>query len=181
MTISTAHALISHALRTSRPRAIETWFRLTPRLFVKAAETLLLATAFVAFAAALYPDARSGLRSILLKDYRHVLSTVTADLAGDGSPHIIAKVKTRGGLSLEIYETLPSGTTKLIETIAMDDKKDGYFDFNGQAANLAVDDVDHDGRLEILAPSFDHNLVGHLNIYTYDKSARSFQKLVAGL
>jgi hypothetical protein len=126
--------------------------------------------------AALHPTVRSSMRSSIVKDFRVVVSTAHGDLLGNGSEMTIAKVRTRDSLFLEIYEPKDDGSQRLVERIEMPDHKDGYFNFNGQAMNLAIDDIDGDGRLDILAPSFDQNLVGHLNIYRFDQSSGVFQR-----
>ena len=128
--------------------------------------------------ASLHPDVRSQIRTSVLKDFRVVVSTAKGDLLGVGTHLTVAKVKTRDSLLLEVYESVADGTQRLMERIELPDKKDGFFNFNGQATNLAIDDVDGDGRLEIIAPSFDQNLVGHLNIYHYDQGARGFQRVL---
>lgn len=126
--------------------------------------------------AALHPDLRASFRSSMLADFRTVVSTAHGDLLGDGHALTVAKVRTRDAMFIEIYQPLDDGGQKLVERIELPDKKDGYFNFNGQATNLALDDVDGDGHLEILVPSFDQNLVGHLNIYRYDQAAGAFQR-----
>jgi len=126
--------------------------------------------------AALHPDVHSAVRNSLVKDYRMVVSTAHGDLMGDGTILTVAKVRTRDSLFLEIYQTKADGAERLLEKIELSDKRDGFFNFNGQATNLAIDDIDGDGKLEILVPSFDQNMVGHLNIYHYDSSIGTFAR-----
>lgn len=144
----------------------------------KIGQAFLVVGFFAALATALVPDLRSEVRNTLVKDYRAVVSTASADLIGNGTAFTIAKVRTRDSLSLEIYRTLTDGTMALVEKIEMPDKKDGFFKFNGEATNLAIDDIDGDGRPEILAPSFDSNLVGRLNVYHYDMDSKSFNRAI---
>lgn len=146
------------------------------KLILNLARTALIATCALMLVLALHPDVRSEVRDSLIKDYRTVVSTVQADLTGQGMTFTVAKIKTRDALFLEIYEKLGDGTSRLVEKIEMPDKKDGFFSFNGQATNLAAEDIDGDGRPEILAPSFDHNLVGHINVYSYNKDVGSFER-----
>ena len=128
--------------------------------------------------AALNPDIRSTVRTALVNDQRHVVSTAKGHLAGDDRMFTVAKVKTADVLSLEIFEVIGNGQEKLVEKIELTDARDGYFDFNGHASNLAIDDVNGDGRPEILAPTFDNNLVGHLNVYNFDPESNSIQKVI---
>jgi hypothetical protein len=132
----------------------------------------------LAILAALHPDVRSEARGLFIRDYRTIVSTAKSDLFGAQSSVTIVKVKTREALALEIYEAAEDGTSRLIQKITLPDAKDGYFNFNGQATNLAVDDIDGDGRPEILAPSFDQNLVGRLNVYQFNPETKNFYRIV---
>jgi hypothetical protein len=147
------------------------------RLFNVARFVLILA--FVGMiVVALHPEVRTEARTTLMKDFRMVVSTATAqgDLLGDGSKVTVAKIKTRDSLLLEVYQALADGTERLVERIELPHRKDGFFNFNGKATNLVIEDIDGDGRPEILAPGFDQNMVGHLNIYRYNQSEGSFQR-----
>lgn len=127
---------------------------------------------------ALHPDVRAQVRGSLLGDYRMVVSSAHGDLSSDGTSFNIIKVKTREDLVLEVYKGSSEGKYELVEKIQMPQQRDGYFSFNGQATNLAVDDIDGDGRPEILVPSFDRDLVGHLNVFRFDPTAKNFQKVL---
>ncbi len=132
----------------------------------------------LAFTAALHPSTRAGIRSALLQDYRTVLSSVQSQLTGGGSSYLIAKIETRDKLSLEIYKNDLTNGPYLVEKIDIPDSTDGYFSFSGHASSLALDDIDGDGVLEILAPSFDRDLVGHLNIFRFNPSSQGIERVV---
>ncbi len=155
---------------------------LQQNIFSKAAlatgRIALMALAAVMVIAAVHPDVRSSVRGTFVKDYRTVVSTAKGNLAGDSRLFTVTKIKTRDSMSLEIFETLGNGQQKLVERIALADTRDGYFDFNGQATNLAIDDIDGDGQPEILVPTFDNNLVGRLNVYNFDASSKTFNKMI---
>ena len=138
--------------------------------------TILVGLFALFFFAALLPEVRSSIRGSVLKDYRMVISTVQGDLAGNGKELTVAKVRTREAIYLEIYVPKEDGSQKLLERIELPDKKDGFFNFNGQATNLAIDDIDGDGQKEIIVPSFDQNMVGHLNIYRFEQATGAFQR-----
>jgi len=152
---------------------------LSPRLasiLYQSTRIMLIGLSAVMMVAALHPDLRSAVRGTMLKDYRMVVSTAHGDLLGDGHDLTVAKVRTRNAMFIEIYEAADDGAQRLVERIELQDKRDGYFSFNGQATNLAIDDIDGDGRPEILVPSFDQNLIGRISVYHYDKDARSFNR-----
>ncbi len=136
------------------------------------------AIAIIMIIASLNPETRSSIRAALINDHRQVVSTAKGHLAGDDRLFTVAKVKTGDLLSLEIFEMIGNGQEKLVEKIELADARDGYFDFNGHASNLAIDDVNGDGRPEILAPTFDNNMVGHLNVYNFDPESHSIQKMI---
>ena len=148
------------------------------RHIIVACHGLLIAAFLFSLVSALHPGLRSKIRHVVARDYRSVLSTVHGDLLGDGTDLTVVKVKTRDSMFLEIYSSLADGRTHLVSKLEMADKKDGYFSFNGQAANLALEDVHGEGRLAIIAPSFDQNLVGHLNIFRYNQSSKDLQRVL---
>lgn len=161
---------------------------------IRIAHYTLIVLASAAFLSAVVPEVRAGVRGTLLKDFRSVVSTVTGDLSGDGRIFTVAKVKTRNNIYLEIFttvantstdtlvdghsETIEAAAPQLVERIEIPDSRDAFFSFNGQASNLAIDDVDGDGRKEILVPTFDRNLVGRLNVFQYNDSTRGFSRLI---
>lgn len=144
-------------------------------LAVSMAKVSLVVLFVIMLMSALVPDIRSALRTTMIVDFRTVVSTAHGDLLGIGRDLTVAKVRTRDSLFIEVYEPRENGGQRLVERIELEDKKDGYFNFNGRATNLAIDDIDGDGRLEILAPSFDQNLVGHLNVFSYNQGTGLFQ------
>lgn len=140
--------------------------------------TALIALAILMLVAALHPDMRTKVRGLVVRDYRTVVSKASGNLAGDERLFTVTKVKMQNALALEVFEHTGDGRQKLVERIAMPDARDGYFDFGGKATNLAIDDIDGDGRPEILAPTFDNNLVGRLNVYGYDLISKTFQRII---
>lgn len=128
---------------------------------------------------AIHDGIRQTLRGHLLSGSRVVLSTTNAKLVLGGSDYTIAKIKGNDRLFVEIYENLANGGGSiLVEKFYLPDNRDGFFDFNGQATNLAIFDIDDDGAPEILAPSFDQNLVGRLNVYSFSPDRKNFDTLM---
>jgi len=127
---------------------------------------------------AFHPDLRSTLRQQFNSEYRHVLSTASGLILHDHNPLKVVKIKTEKGLFLEFYEENNSSrTNSLIHKVQLPDHRDGYFVFRGQATNLALDDIDGDRQMEVIAPSFDQNMVAHLNVYKYNPQKESFEPL----
>jgi hypothetical protein len=116
-----------------------------------------------------HPIFRGAIRTYLNRPSRRVLSVAEGDLFGNGSSARVMKVRTEDGLFLEVYgQGETEGDKPLLTTIHLPDRNDGYFHFRGEASNLALDDVDNDHHIEIIAPTFDENSVAHLNIYRYN-------------
>ena len=149
-----------------------------PEMLLRISQASLALMAVVAFIAVVHPDVRASVRGTLRADFRTIVSTAQGDLSGTGSLYTVAKVRTRDNIYLEIFENIVNEAPRLVERIELADTRDAFFNFNGQATNLAIDDVDGDGRSEILAPTFDRNLVGHLNVFQYNDATRDFQKIV---
>jgi hypothetical protein len=138
----------------------------------------LVASWLIALLVALHPGLRSSARALLIKDERRVVSTATGDLVGDGSLFTVVKVKTQTGLFLEVYNSLADGGLVFLERVKLNDRQDAFFNFSGQLANLAITDIDGDGRSEVLAPGFDDNLVGRLHVYRFDSSSQRVERVL---
>lgn len=134
---------------------------------------------FLSILFSLHPYLRHWLREQILSEPRTILSTTNAYVIGNHHLQKIIKIKTKEGLALEIYEPSEDGRPNLIQKIQLPDHIDGYFYLNQSATNLAVLDVNRDQTLEIVAPTFDHNLTGHLNIFKYDQLSQRFVALAA--
>ncbi len=124
--------------------------------------------------AVINPEVRSAVRSKLQPEFRVVLSSATVDLLKTGQLFTIVKLKTHEGLFVEIYEDQGKSAKRLKSRIELGHSKDAYFNFNGLSTNLAIDDVDGDNQLDILAPSFDSSLVAHVNLIKYNSASGEF-------
>ena len=131
------------------------------------------------FVIVLNSEIRAQLRGVLRPQYRVVLGVAEADLTGSGQMNKIIKYKTQDGLFLEVYgyedRAKWGPQPQLLASAKLPDKKDGYFTLNGQVTNLAVDDLNGDHKLEILATSFDDNLVAHINAYRFDPHQKQLE------
>ncbi len=137
------------------------------RFFLGSSIGLLVAITLSLGLCVLHPNVREALQSQLFRPYRMILSVTTGDLFRDGSDVQILKVRNQEGLFLEIYG-LTDPAKPLLARLRLRDLQDGYFHFHGEASNLALHDVDGDQHIEIVAPTFDDNLIPHLNIFRYN-------------
>jgi hypothetical protein len=113
---------------------------------------------------ALHPDARFGAREMLKSHRRSVLSVVENVRFGERSLDVI-KVRENGVLAIEVYDK-SDGRYRLMGRTEIGDQIDAFFRLSGRASNLFVTDLNADGEMEIAAPSYDRNLVAHLNVFS---------------
>ena len=132
-----------------------------------------LAICVASLISALHPTIRGFIRSYFVKEYREVLSIATGAIEA-GKTFKVIKIKTSKGLFIEVYGDSPNQIRPLLDRIKLPDNKDGYFMIKGQATNLALKDIDGDNSMEIIVPTYDSNLVAHLNVYKYDPFSRRF-------
>lgn len=138
---------------------------------------VLCGLAVLVAVATLVPAPRLYIRSLLNPDFRKILSSVQGDVFGSGVEAKVLKVETSQGLFLEIYDIGNELEPSLFQRIQLQDKADAHFLFKGESSNLILDDVNHDGRIDILAPSFDKNFSAHLNVFTFNQDRGLFEIL----
>ncbi len=123
-----------------------------------------------------HPGVRSSLRSFIRGGSRDVLSSINTKLDGSDIEYNILKVKSEGNLFLEVYSTDKLGAISLLEKYQLPDDHDAYFNFGGTMSNLVVADIEKTGMPQIVVPSFDKDLVGHLNIFQFNSSNHNLMK-----
>lgn len=122
------------------------------------------------------PQSREIIRSLIISQSRIVLAKVDGLVLANGPQLVVIKVKTADTLAIEIFAQ-ESSSLKFIKRLVLDENRDAFFNFRGRITNLAFADIDADGSLEIVAPTFDEDLVPHLNLYKFDKERGDFFKL----
>jgi hypothetical protein len=144
-------------------------------------EIALWAAAFLFLMAgllvALNPLWRKALQTRWTSQDRVVLSTALGDLLGDGSLVKVVKYQNSQGIQIEVLGEGEGGSRPLIDRIYLTDRHNGFFDFQGEATQLALVDVDSDGKLELIAPTFDENLTAHLNVFKYSPEFHRFEAI----
>lgn len=133
----------------------------------------ILAMAFVMIAA--IPPWRQAARDFLQPDQRTIIAKVDGSVSAKGPHILIFKVKTRDQFFLEIYKK--NETLELMQRIALEETIDGQFQFQGGYTNLAIADIDLDGKFEILSPMYDKNSTPRLLVYQYNESLETFEKI----
>ncbi len=129
----------------------------------------------LSFVMVFHPDVRSSLRSIFKPEQRSVLSTAKAIFSTSEGEFNFVKIRTLDGIYVEVYKKGSHSESVLVDRIELPKHKDAFFTFNGQATNLAIDDIDSDTQLELLVPSFDSQLIAHLNVFKFNPESHRFE------
>jgi hypothetical protein len=140
---------------------------------------LLIALAVIAMAVttiAVVPSLKTKARDFFIKSDRTILAKVDGSLTPEGPRVTVLKIKSQGEISLEVYEQKDDGQ-HMMAHLSVDETRDGYFSLQGNATNLALTDVDGDGVMEIVAPTYDDQMVPRLNIFKYNSETKSFDRV----
>ena len=134
-----------------------------------------ISIATILLIAVLTPSLRARIQGYLSKPGREVLATAEGDLLNNGSRTKAVKYRTQEGIYVEVVQLENDGSTRPVDRILLPDKHDGLFNFQGHVTRLAITDVNNDGTLELLAPTFDQQLVPHLNVFRYNSDVGRFE------
>lgn len=148
--------------------------RFTPRglIAIFTLATLVLGLSLLA----LNPSWKSKVRGVLVSEERKILAKTSAYLSSDGPFVSVFKVQEGSQIYLEVFSSENGQETpRLLQKIALSPGQDGYFNFQGNATNLAISDADNDGVMDILAPTFDDQMTPRLNVYRYNPAMQVFE------
>ncbi len=131
--------------------------------------------AAILVAAAAIPSWRSKIQDTFTRTNYKVLASAEGDLLNDGSRCKVVKYRGSEGLYVEILKENEGAEPTFIDRVLLPDRQDGQFNFRGHVTRLAIEDVDGNGTLELLAPTFDDQLVPHLNVLQYNQTTGKFE------
>ena len=120
------------------------------------------------------PDVRAWVSSQIYPSERVVLSLLNTNIADQDIK--VLKVRFLNKIYLEVYHMAEAGE-ELVERTILTDAKDASYKMEDGSSNLFAKDIDGDGHPEIIAPSFDKNMIAHLNIYQYEPNSKKLVKL----
>ena len=88
------------------------------------------------------------------------------------------KVKWKDQIIIEIfpYNNLKEENS-MFDRIVLSNSQDAYFSFQNNSTNLAIADVDNDGLLEILVPTYDIEQNARLNTFKLRDDERGFERM----
>ena len=128
----------------------------------------------------LIPQIRTKLNSVLHVQQRVVLAKITGFFTPVQTQLLILKVKDNSGLQIEVYEIDPTTTIqKFMQKFDLADDADSYVTLDKNSTNLALQDIDQDGHLDIVAPSVDRNGNLRLNTFRYNPDLKMFEPYFA--
>ncbi len=139
-----------------------------------------LAIALAGGIVASVPPWREKVQGYVATQGREVLATAEGDVLNDGTSVRVIKYRGHDGIFVEILKTDEKGVSKSVDKILLPDKHDGLFNYEGHITRLAIADIDGDGKMELLAPSFDNQLVPHLNVFRYNPAIGRFEPYQPG-
>lgn len=150
--------------------------------FKKTEIILIVALALVAMTlvtVAVVPSLRLKVKEAFSRSGRDVMAKVSGKIGPNG-PHLtVLKIKSGNTLSLEVYSEDENGSLTLMAKLPLFEARDGHFLLQGNATNLALTDVDKDGNLEIVAPTYDEQMVPRLNIFRFNQDSKTFDRATA--
>lgn len=149
----------------------------------KKSEILLMAilaiVAMTLVTIAVVPNLRTQVKEAFTPAQREVIAKVSGEIGPNG-PHItVLKIKNGNTLGLEVYSQDENGSLTLMTKLPLFETRDGHFLLQGNATNLALTDVDNDGNLEIVAPTYDDQMIPRLNVFRFNPDSKSFDRASA--
>lgn len=140
--------------------------KLTPAI------TLILPLSFVAIAA--NQDWKAQVRNQVLPEKRELIAKAQGDLLSDGSDIAVIKIRGRDSMRVEVFKTLSNGSTEKIESLDLPGHRDAHFTVATEASNLAILDINADGKLDVVTSFVDSKLTPRLVAYTWNSISKTF-------
>jgi len=133
------------------------------KLFLILTVLLLCLSTLIAFS----PKVQKKISDKLNHSDRKVLTVLSANLINNGNDFKILKVQENNEIKVEVFSfNNKQKKHSLVDQIILKYKQDGFYKFGKEATNLFTHDLNNDGILEIIAPTFSPKLKPHLNIVT---------------
>jgi hypothetical protein len=106
---------------------------------------------------------------------RQILAKTFADF--ESKKFVVLKIKTESGIDIEIYEKDQDNNQRLKQKFSLIDDTEAFLMINNNSVNLGLNDVDHDGVLDIISPTVDRGGNSRLNIFKYNSELDQFVPL----
>lgn len=142
------------------------------KTFIILSLVLLGLAASIAFS----PKIQKKISDRFINTDREVLTVLSANLINNGKDFKILKVRENNQLKIEVF-TFDDNKKKhsLVDKIILKYKQDGFYKFGTEATNLFTHDLNNDGILEIVAPTYSPKLKPHLNIVSLNPTTMQLE------
>ena len=132
---------------------------------------------FVNFVFIFHPiKGKKWLSKIYKKPLRQTLQKVDGPLIENNMDVRILKVKHEDKIYLEFLSKQVDDSYLKINSVELKGNRDGYFEeYGGKVASLLLLDYNGDGRLDVLAPTFDKFFLPRSNYVVYNKKTGEFE------
>lgn len=125
---------------------------------------------------ALTPSIRIHFSGALNPPKRTVLTKMSGFFSSDQIQFLILKVKNETGLQIEIFQVDDQAQTQTFkQKFDLVEDSDAFVTLDKNSTSLALQDVDHDGNLDIVAPSVDRNGNLRLNTFRFNSDLKLFE------
>ena len=124
------------------------------------------------------------IKKILSKIYKvsrtQTLSRLDGHLISQEIEVRVLKIKTGNKIQLEFLSKEEDETFSVINTLELQGSREAYYSYGRRGktltpSSLGFSDVDGDGVLDILAPSFNNFFHPYLNVASYNKKTKKFE------
>lgn len=127
---------------------------------------------------ALVPSYREQAQNILWTRERLILAKSQAQINPNGIFVTVIKIKTKLGLFIEVYKNKNiNESMEFWMQLPLEGTQDSFFNFHSQASNLVLTDVDNDGFLDIMVPTYDEQQQARMNVFRFDSTLDTFIRL----
>lgn len=122
------------------------------------------------------PAVRTKLQALLNTQQRVVLAKISGYFSAEQNYYLILKVKDAAGLQIEVYEQSTEPNSQIFkQKFDLSEDSDSYVTLDKNSTNLALQDVDQDGNLDIVTPSVDRNGNLRLNTFRFNSESKLFE------
>lgn len=87
----------------------------------------------------------------------------------------VLKVKRENKIYLEFLAKQADDSFLHINSVLLNGQREAYFDYWGEMTSLQILDDDGDGRLDVIAPTFDQLLRPKINLVVYNEQTKKFE------
>ena len=119
--------------------------------------------------------AKSWISKIHKKKSRQTLSRVEGPLTGIEMDIRVLKIKQDNEIYLEFLSKKANNSYWFINSVKLKGSREAYFDYHGDPGSLLLVDANRDGRLDVVAPTFDRFLWPHRNLVVYNRETEKFE------